>query len=45
VVDKLNIPVYFLGGMRIKDLEKTRKLGAQGIGPQHRVFCLIVAFH
>jgi thiamine monophosphate synthase len=23
--------VYFLGGMRIKDLEKTRKLGAQGI--------------
>jgi hypothetical protein len=31
VVDKLNIPVYFLGGMRIKDLEKTRKLGAQGI--------------
>jgi 8-oxo-dGTP diphosphatase len=27
VVDKLNIPVYFLGGMRIKDLEKTRKLG------------------
>jgi 8-oxo-dGTP diphosphatase len=30
-VDKLNIPVYFLGGMRIKDLEKTRKLGAQGI--------------
>jgi thiamine monophosphate synthase len=25
------IPVYFLGGMRIKDLEKTRKLGAQGI--------------
>ncbi|CAC9588840.1 Thiazole tautomerase TenI-like domain [uncultured Gammaproteobacteria bacterium] len=31
VVDKLNIPVYFLGGMRIKDLKKTRKIGAQGI--------------
>jgi thiamine monophosphate synthase len=31
VVYKLNIPVYFLGVMRIKDLEKTRKLGAQGI--------------
>ncbi len=31
VVDKLNIPVYFLGGMALKDLEKTVKLGAQGI--------------
>ncbi len=31
VVDKLNIPVYFLGGMGLKDLEKTLKLGAQGI--------------
>lgn len=31
VVDKLNIPVYFLGGMALKDLEKTQQLGAQGI--------------
>ncbi|SFV88360.1 Mutator mutT protein (7,8-dihydro-8-oxoguanine-triphosphatase) / Thiamin-phosphate pyrophosphorylase-like protein [hydrothermal vent metagenome] len=31
VVDKLNIPVYFLGGMREKDLPQTLKLGAQGI--------------
>lgn len=31
VVDKLNIPVYFLGGMGEKDLDKTLKLGAQGI--------------
>jgi 8-oxo-dGTP diphosphatase len=31
VVDKLNIPVYFLGGMGEQDLDKTRKLGAQGI--------------
>ncbi|BBB23418.1 7,8-dihydro-8-oxoguanine triphosphatase [Isorropodon fossajaponicum endosymbiont JTNG4] len=31
VVDKLNISVYFLGGMALKDLEKTRQLGAQGI--------------
>lgn len=31
VVDRLNIPVYFLGGMGIKDLDKSRKLGAQGI--------------
>jgi 8-oxo-dGTP diphosphatase len=31
VVDKLNIPVYFLGGMGIKDLDKTLELGAQGI--------------
>lgn len=31
VVDKLNIPVYFLGGMGEKDLAKTLKLGAQGI--------------
>lgn len=31
VVDKLNIPVYFLGGMGEKDLVKTLKLGAQGI--------------
>ncbi|WXU00487.1 MAG: Thiamine-phosphate synthase [Catillopecten margaritatus gill symbiont] len=31
VVDKLNIPVYFLGGMGENDLDKTLKLGAQGI--------------
>ena len=31
VVKKLNIPVYFLGGMTINDLNKTLKLGAQGI--------------
>ncbi|ABL02722.1 mutator MutT protein [Candidatus Ruthia magnifica str. Cm (Calyptogena magnifica)] len=31
IVDKLNIPVYFLGGMALKDLEKTQQLGAQGI--------------
>ena len=31
VVDKLNIPVYFLGGMVLSDLDKTLKLGAQGI--------------
>ncbi len=31
VVDKLNIPVYFLGGMGLEDLDKTLKLGAQGI--------------
>ncbi|CAC9961250.1 hypothetical protein [uncultured Gammaproteobacteria bacterium] len=31
VVDKLNIPVYFLGGMSEQDLDKTLKLGAQGI--------------
>ena len=31
VVDKLNIPVYFLGGMGLEDLDKTHKLGAQGI--------------
>jgi len=31
VVDKLNIPVYFLGGMQEQDLEKTLQLGAQGI--------------
>ena len=31
VVDKLNIPVYFLGGMTLNDLDKTLKLGAQGI--------------
>jgi 8-oxo-dGTP diphosphatase len=31
VVDKLNIPVYFLGGMTLDDLDKTRKLGALGI--------------
>ncbi len=30
-VKKLNIPVYFLGGMTINDLNKTLKLGAQGI--------------
>ncbi len=31
VVKKLNIPVYFLGGMGLKDLDKTLKLGGQGI--------------
>jgi 8-oxo-dGTP diphosphatase len=31
VVDKINIPVYFLGGMTLKDLDKTLKIGAQGI--------------
>ncbi|CAC9436417.1 Thiazole tautomerase TenI-like domain [uncultured Gammaproteobacteria bacterium] len=31
VADKLNIPVYFLGGMGAKDLAKTLELGAQGI--------------
>jgi len=31
VVDKLNIPVYFLGGMGLEDLDKTLDLGAQGI--------------
>ena len=31
VVKKLNIPVYFLGGMSLNDLNKTLKLGAQGI--------------
>ncbi|ALE52375.1 hypothetical protein SP60_03560 [Candidatus Thioglobus autotrophicus] len=31
VIKKLNIPVYFLGGMTINDLNKTLKLGAQGI--------------
>jgi len=31
VVNKLNIPVYFLGGMSLNDLDKTLKLGAQGI--------------
>jgi 8-oxo-dGTP diphosphatase len=31
VVDKLNIPVYFLGGMGSDDLDGTLKLGAQGI--------------
>lgn len=31
MVDKLNIPVYFLGGMGAKDLDKTLELGAQGI--------------
>jgi 8-oxo-dGTP diphosphatase len=31
VVDKVNTPVYFLGGMGVKDLEKTIKFGAQGI--------------
>jgi hypothetical protein len=30
-LDKLNILVYFLGGMGIKDLDKTLELGAQGI--------------
>ncbi|MEO1890251.1 MAG: Nudix family hydrolase [Candidatus Thioglobus sp.] len=31
VVRKLNIPVYFLGGMDLEDLDKTLKIGAQGI--------------
>lgn len=31
VVEKLNIPVYLLGGMGLKDLDKAIKLGAQGI--------------
>ena len=31
VVEKLNIPVYFLGGMGLNDLDKTLELGAQGI--------------
>ncbi|WP_428086545.1 Nudix family hydrolase [Candidatus Thioglobus sp.] len=31
VVNKLNIPVYFLGGMALKDLNKALKIGAQGI--------------
>jgi len=31
VVNKLNIPVYFLGGMRLDDLDKALMLGAQGI--------------
>jgi 8-oxo-dGTP diphosphatase len=31
VVNKLNIPVYFLGGMGLEDLGKTLKIGAQGI--------------
>ncbi len=31
VVNKLNIPVYFLGGMGLEDLDKTLKIGAQGI--------------
>ena len=31
IVDKLNIPVYFLGGMTKNDLKKTLELGAQGI--------------
>jgi 8-oxo-dGTP diphosphatase len=31
VVNKLNIPVYFLGGMSLDDLDKALKVGAQGI--------------
>jgi 8-oxo-dGTP diphosphatase len=31
VVQALNIPVYFLGGMRLEDLAKSQQLGAQGI--------------
>lgn len=31
VVEKLNIPVYFLGGMGLEDLDKALKFGAQGI--------------
>lgn len=31
VTNKITIPVYFLGGMTLKDLDKTLKFGAQGI--------------
>jgi 8-oxo-dGTP diphosphatase len=31
VVDQLNIPVYFLGGMGLEDLDKALDIGAQGI--------------
>ncbi len=31
VVNKLNIPVYFLGGMGLEDLDKALEIGAQGI--------------
>ncbi len=31
VVNKLNIPVYFLGGMTLDDLDKALEIGAQGI--------------
>ncbi len=31
IANKIDIPVYFLGGMSIQDLDKTLKLGAQGI--------------
>jgi len=31
VVNELNIPVYFLGGMGLEDLDKAINLGAQGI--------------
>ncbi|WP_190600358.1 thiamine phosphate synthase [Candidatus Vesicomyidisocius sp. SY067_SCS001] len=31
IVNTLNIPVYFLGGMKLQDLKKTHQLGAQGI--------------
>ena len=31
VAQKLSIPVYFLGGMGLNDLNKTLKIGAQGI--------------
>ena len=31
VVEQLNIPVYFLGGMTLNDLDKTLNVGAQGI--------------
>lgn len=31
VVDKLNIPVYFLGGMSLEDLDRALEIGAQGI--------------
>ncbi|TEU21384.1 MAG: hypothetical protein E3I13_03315, partial [Gammaproteobacteria bacterium] len=31
VVNRLNIPVYFLGGMGLEDLDKALEVGAQGI--------------
>ncbi len=31
VVSEINIPVYFLGGMGLKDLDKALEIGAQGI--------------
>ena len=31
IVEKTNIPVYGLGGMRVTDIDKAQSLGAQGI--------------